>query len=142
MKVKHLENLMKKERFFGSRAMGRHGPVKLVVLTGRHGTEKRPVGRALGQRRGTSMAVARHGRHGGPCRHDATSARHGPPGRAGTARCPSIAVLQLAGFVVVCEAFLGIAPNKDLFWRVFEVKTCKVHGFDGDVLAPVGRMNL
>jgi len=69
---------MKKERFFGSRAMGRHGPVKLAVLTGRHGTEKWPVGRALGQRRGTSMAVARHGRHGGPCRHDAGPSRHGP----------------------------------------------------------------
>ena len=24
-------------------------------------------------------------------------------------------VLQLAGFMVVCEAFLGIEPNKDLF---------------------------
>ena len=31
------------------------------------------------------------------------------------------------GFIVVCEAFLGIAPNKDLFQRVFEVKTHKVH---------------
>ena len=80
MKVKHLENLMKKERFFGSRAMGRHGPVKLAVLTGRHGTEKRPVGRALGQRRGTSTAAAWHGRHGGPCRHDAGTAWHGRPG--------------------------------------------------------------
>jgi len=69
---------MKKERFFGSRAMGRHGPVKLAVLTGRHGTEKRPVGRALGQRRGTSTAAARHGRYGGPCSHDATPGRHGP----------------------------------------------------------------
>jgi hypothetical protein len=51
-------------------------------------------------------------------------------------------VSQLASFVVVCEAFLGIAPSKDLFWWVFEVKTCKVHGSDGNVLAPVGRMNL
>jgi hypothetical protein len=42
----------------------------------------------------------------------------------------------------MCEAFLGIAPNKDLFWRVFEVKTRKVHGSDGGVLAPVGGMNL
>ena len=28
---------------------------------------------------------------------------------------PPNAVLQLAGFVVVHEAFLGIEPNKDLF---------------------------
>ena len=48
----------------------------------------------------------------------------------------------LVGFVVMCEAFLGIAPNKDLFQRVFEVKTCKAHGLDGSVHAPVGRMNL
>jgi hypothetical protein len=34
VKVKHLENLMKKERFFDSGAMGWHGPVKLAVLTG------------------------------------------------------------------------------------------------------------
>ena len=46
------------------------------------------------------------------------------------------------GFVVMCEAFLGIAPNKDLFWRVFEVKTQKAHGLDGSVLALVGGMNL
>jgi hypothetical protein len=32
---------------------------------------------------------------------------------------PPNAVSQLAGFVVVCEAFLGIEPNKDLFQRVF-----------------------
>jgi hypothetical protein len=51
-------------------------------------------------------------------------------------------VSQLAGFIIVCEAFLGIAPNKDLFRRVFEVKTHKVHGSDGGVLAPVGEMNL
>jgi hypothetical protein len=31
---------------------------------------------------------------------------------------PPNAVLQLAGFVVMCEAFLGIIPNKDLFWKV------------------------
>jgi hypothetical protein len=42
----------------------------------------------------------------------------------------------------MCEAFLGIVPNKDLFRRVFEVKTHKVHGSDGGVLAPMGRMNL
>jgi hypothetical protein len=35
---------------------------------------------------------------------------------------PPNAVLELAGFIVVCEAFLGIAPNKDLFPRVFEVQ--------------------
>ena len=48
----------------------------------------------------------------------------------------------LHGFVIMCEAFLGIAPNKDLFQRVFEVKTRKVHGLDDDALAPMGRMNL
>ena len=42
----------------------------------------------------------------------------------------------------MCEAFLEIAPNKDLFRRVFEVKTRKVHGLDGSVLALVGGMNL
>lgn len=42
----------------------------------------------------------------------------------------------------MCEAFLGIAPNKDLFWKVFEVTTRKVHGSDGSVLAFVGGMNL
>jgi hypothetical protein len=42
----------------------------------------------------------------------------------------------------MCEAFLGITPNKDLFQKVFEVKTCKVHGSDGSVFAPVGGMNL
>ena len=51
-------------------------------------------------------------------------------------------MLQLSGFVVVCEAFLGIEPNKDLLRRVFEVKTHKVHGSDGSVLAPVGGMNI
>jgi hypothetical protein len=51
-------------------------------------------------------------------------------------------VLQLAGFVVVCEAFLGIEPNKDLFQRVFKVKTHKAHVSDGGVLASVGEMNI
>jgi hypothetical protein len=55
---------------------------------------------------------------------------------------PPNAVLQLAGFVVVYEAFLGIKPNKDLFRWVFEVKTRKAHGSDGGVLAPVGGMNI
>lgn len=55
---------------------------------------------------------------------------------------PPNAVLQLASFVVVYEAFLGIEPNKDLFRRVFEVKTHKPHGSDGGVLALVGGMNI
>ena len=55
---------------------------------------------------------------------------------------PPNAVLQLASFVAMCEAFLGIAPNKNLFLMVFEVKTHKAHGSDGSVLAPVGGMNL
>ena len=42
----------------------------------------------------------------------------------------------------MCEAFSGIAPNKDLFWRVFEVKTHKAHGLDGSVLALMGGMNI
>jgi len=86
-----LRKFDKKERFFGSQAMGRHGPVKLAVLTGRHGTEKRPVGRALGQRRGTSMA--RPARWPVQARRHAGTARPaGPPGWAGTARWPSIDV--------------------------------------------------
>jgi hypothetical protein len=48
----------------------------------------------------------------------------------------------LAGFIVVCEAFLLIVPNKDLFQRVFKVKTHKVHGSNSGVLAPMGGMNL
>ena len=52
------------------------------------------------------------------------------------------AVLQQVGFIIMCEAFLGIAPNKDLFYGVFEVKPRKVHGSDGGALAPVGGMNL
>jgi hypothetical protein len=55
---------------------------------------------------------------------------------------PPNVVLQLSGFVVVCEAFLGIEPNKDLFRWVFEVKTHKAHGFDGGILALVGGMNI
>lgn len=51
-------------------------------------------------------------------------------------------MLQLAGFIVVCEAFLGIKSNKDLFQRVFEVKTRKAYGFDGGVLTLVGGMNI
>ena len=55
---------------------------------------------------------------------------------------PPNTVLQLAGFILVCEAFLGIAPNKDLFWKVFEVVTYKAHGSDCSVLAPMGGMKL
>ena len=46
------------------------------------------------------------------------------------------------GFVVVYETFLGIEPNKDLFWWVFEVKTRKARGSDGGMLAPVDGMNI
>jgi hypothetical protein len=55
---------------------------------------------------------------------------------------PPNVVSWLAGFIIVCEAFLWIAPNKDLFWRVLEVKTRNVHGFDSGALARMGRMNL
>ena len=51
-------------------------------------------------------------------------------------------MLHLAGFIVIYEAFLGIEPYKDLFQRVFEVKTRKAHGSDGGMLAPVGEMNI
>ena len=37
---------------------------------------------------------------------------------------------------------MGIEPNKDLFRRVFLVKTRKVHGSDGGVLALVGGTNI
>lgn len=51
---------------------------------------------------------------------------------------PPNGLLQLAGFVVMCEAFLRIEPNKDLFRRLFEVKSRKVHGSSGGALTPVG----
>ena len=35
-------------------------------------------------------------------------------------------VLQVAGFVVVCEGFLGINPHASLFLRVFEIRTRRV----------------
>ena len=28
-------------------------------------------------------------------------------------------VLHIAGFVTVCEAFLGMEPHEDLFWQIF-----------------------
>jgi len=57
-------------------------------------------------------------------------------------RLPPNVVSQLVGIVIVCKSFLGIMPNKDLFLRVFEVKTRKVYGSDGGVLDPVGGINL
>ena len=51
-------------------------------------------------------------------------------------------MLHLAGFIVIYEAFLGIEPYKDLFQRVFEVKTYKAQGSYGGVLTPVGEMNI
>ena len=44
--------------------------------------------------------------------------------------------------MVVYETFLGIEPNKDLFWRLFEVKSLWVHGSSGGALALVGGMNI
>ena len=55
---------------------------------------------------------------------------------------PPNGVLQLAEFVVICEAFLGIEPNKDLFWWLFEVKSWWVLGSTDGALAPVGGMNI
>jgi len=51
-------------------------------------------------------------------------------------------VSQLASFVVVCEAFLMIEPNKDLFGQHFEVKSHKALDSDGGVLTPMGGMNI
>ena len=72
------ENLVKMRCFFGCRAVGRHGTGKMAVPNGRHGTVRRPTGRAMGRRLGTKPVEARHGRHDGPSRQD--------PHRAGTAR--------------------------------------------------------
>ena len=36
---------------------------------------------------------------------------------------PPNSMLQLASFVVIYEALLGIEPNKDLFWWLFVVKS-------------------
>ena len=49
---------------------------------------------------------------------------------------------QLAGFVVIYEAFLRIEPNKDLFRQLFEVKSHMEHDSDGGVLTPMGGMNI
>jgi len=80
--------------FFGCRAVGRHGTGKMAMPNGRHGTVRRPTGRAMGRRPGTKPVEARHGTVGttarrgktpiGPARHDVG------PWRAGMARWPSI----------------------------------------------------
>jgi hypothetical protein len=46
------------------------------------------------------------------------------------------------GFVVICEAFLGIKPNKDLFRWLFEIKSRRVQGSNSGALAPMGGMNI
>ena len=46
------------------------------------------------------------------------------------------------GFVVVCEAFIGIKPYKDPFQWLFEVKSQWVQGSNGGALAPMGGMNI
>jgi hypothetical protein len=51
-------------------------------------------------------------------------------------------VLQLVGFVIVYEAFIGIEPNKDLFWWLFEIKNRRTLGSASGALAPVGGMNI
>ena len=55
---------------------------------------------------------------------------------------PPNSMLQLASFVVVYEALLGIEPNKDLFWWLFEVKSQRALGSTCGALAPVGGMNI
>jgi hypothetical protein len=44
--------------------------------------------------------------------------------------------------MVVCEAFLRIEPNKDLFGWLFKIKSQRVLGFTDGVLAPMGEMNI
>jgi hypothetical protein len=44
--------------------------------------------------------------------------------------------------MVICEAFLRIEPNKDLFGWLFKIKSRRVLGFAGGALAPVGGMNI
>ena len=43
---------------------------------------------------------------------------------------------------VICETFLRIEPNKDLFRQLFEVKSRMGHDFNGGVLTPMGGMNI
>jgi hypothetical protein len=45
---------------------------------------------------------------------------------------PPNGLLQLAGFVVIYEAFFGIKPNKDLFRWLFEVmaKRCRASAIE------------
>ena len=45
-------------------------------------------------------------------------------------------VLHIAGFVTVCEAFLGMEPHMDFFWRLFSERTLPM-GNPPEV-APVG----
>ena len=35
-------------------------------------------------------------------------------------------VLHIAGFVIVCEAFLGMEPHVDFFWWMFSGQTLSV----------------
>ena len=55
---------------------------------------------------------------------------------------PPNSVLQLVGFMVIYEAFLGIEPNKDLFRQLFKVKSRRVLGSIGGTLAPMSGMNI
>lgn len=48
---------------------------------------------------------------------------------------PPNGMLQLAGFVVIYEALLGIEPNKDLFQQLFKVKSRQALGSTGGALA-------
>ena len=48
---------------------------------------------------------------------------------------PPNGMLQLVSFMVIYEALLGIEPNKDLFWWLFEVKSRWTLGSTGGALA-------
>lgn len=63
-----------------------------------------------------------------------------PPRAPGPTLLPN-GLLQLAGFMVVCEGYLGIEHPKDLFRWGFEVHRWKVNK-DTGTLAPLGRLNI
>ncbi|RLM73710.1 putative gypsy-type retrotransposon RIRE2 [Panicum miliaceum] len=50
-------------------------------------------------------------------------------------------VLHIAGFVILCEAFLGIEPHVGLFWAFFYGKTSPAKG-ETSSAAPVGSFGL
>ena len=49
-------------------------------------------------------------------------------------------VLHLVGYVTVCEAFLGMEPHADFFWRLFCPRALMVG--DSAEIVPVGGFTL